>query len=288
MSSVMQLMLGVMLGPTLQSGAPSAQVSYSVWLKVPLGAPIRVVARANCMARIDKGLSNRLVVRRSGTVVRGRWVRERGLIRSTGTHARLLFKPVKPLQAGRYQVSGLPASWGLAASHARQVTVSTTPDTEPPRWKGLVGAYCVPPHRLKGCAARGIFFKHKSGTDPSGVRYVLYVRRRGKPYLATRRYELDAIPLRPKPFGETLPKGRYIVTLRARDAADNEGGRPCEVALTLPLSRARPFRPAFCAKVGFAGGKPRCYALAAPAGIDAERCGFQPLTGRSCVSHGSR
>ena len=255
MSSLMQLMLGVMLGPTLQSGAPSPQISYSVWLSVPLGAPIRVVARANCMARISGGLATRLRVKRGGAMVPGRWVREKGLVRSTGTFVRLMFSPTKPLRAGRYQVHGLPASWGPLASPGRQVTVGPTPDRTPPQWKGLTGAYCVPPHPLKGCAARGIFFKHTPGTDPSGIRYVLYVRRRGKPYSAARRYELDAIPLRQNPFGAPLPKGRYIVTLRARDAADNEGGRPCEVALKLPITSCKAFPARVLREGGFRHGQ---------------------------------
>lgn len=232
------------------SGAPAPRVSARVWPEIPLGAKVRVEINANCMGRIPAQLDRKLQLLKGGVRIRGRWVYEKKFLLPTGSMIRLAFVPARPLSPGNYTVGGLPkARLGWWFPRPAKVTVQSAPDRKPPVFKGLQGIYCVRPHPLLGCRGRGVFLKPAPVADQSASRHVIYIRKRGRPYTSKFRWEGRVIPFWKQALGANFKPGPYIVTMRALDAADNEGGRVCEVAVNLPAKssctafpRAKPGR----------------------------------------------
>lgn len=217
------------------SGPPAPRVNANVWRSIPLGARVRVEITANCMGRIPAQLDRKLQLLKGGVRIRGRWVYEKKFLLPTGSKLRLAFVPARPLGPGAYTVGGLPkARLGWWFPRPAKVTVKPTPDRKPPVFKGLKGIYCVRPHPLIGCRGRGLYLKPAPIADHNPTRHVIYIRKRRRPYTSSMRWEGRVIPFWTRALGANFKPGRYIVTMRAVDASDNEGGRVCEVAVTLP------------------------------------------------------
>lgn len=233
-------LLTLLVTGTALAGAPVPSFSARVWSRVPLGAPLRIDLDVLRMA-IPGGLAGKLAVTRKGKQVTGRWVVDNRAPSTCGRRVRLKFVPGSPLAAGEYVVSGIPG--GPRGSHGRRQKVVVTParDTTPPRFAGLKGVNCLRPNPLLGCQPYGLGLAHDQATDTSRVRYVIHMRPRGKPYPATPGVETSLLPYAPQRLFGFTKAGRYIVTLRAVDAADNAGGKICEVQLKLPYSSCKPF-----------------------------------------------
>jgi hypothetical protein len=236
MSSVQALLFALALALALapaslaRAGAPMPSLSVEVWTPLPLNARIRVELTTTMMS-MPTDLPARLKVVRSGKPVVGSWTVDHLLSIQCGSRLRLAFTPAVPLQPGSYEVLGVPPS-GPRARHL--VTVGAARDDEPPSFAGVKGAYCMEPNPILGCKPNGIGLRSAEVKDASRVRLVTYLRRRGSPYTPASRTEAELLPYdAQKSPGDERP-GRYILTQRALDAADNAGGEVCEVELALP------------------------------------------------------
>jgi hypothetical protein len=272
-----------LLVSTANAGAPMPWVGARVLPRIPLGAPVRVDLEANCMTSVPADLAAKLRLARDGKPIEGAWTPEPPPVAGTGnTSARYRFAPDAPLAPGKYVISGLPPRFGGGKPGTADLVVTDATDHTPPPGR-LEGATCRPPvFYMEGCGTDTGYIDLEATPDAPGASterdaraYVAAARRRGEPYAPDRRWETTALSLGPTPVPGGLPAGKWIVTLRPIDAADNLGGPPCEVELTLPaatcavnfpsmaaakpdaptVATAPPRRAAACARPGKAPGE---------------------------------
>lgn len=222
------------------AGAPAPHLRARVWTPLPLGARVRVELELLRMPLPD-GLAKKLKLLKDGKPVAGKWIEDNRAPFTCGQRVRLAFKPAAPLAAGTYKVTGLPRNFSRPGGGKHMVTITAQRDTTPPTFAGLRGVYCMRPNPLLGCQPYGLGLRAHEASDASGVRLVAHVRGFGKPYLSTARVQTDLLPYDANRLLGSLSKGRYIVTLRAMDRADNAGGKVCEVLLRLPVSSCKSF-----------------------------------------------
>jgi hypothetical protein len=239
-------LLALWLLPVLPvfAGAPSPSFDVDLWSPIPLGAAIRVELRV-IMMPMPKGLAGKLAVRRGGKRVAGSWSVDNKASITCGSTLRLAFKPAAPLVPGTYRITGFPkVNRGLGRAR-ETVTVGDKPDQSKPTFAGLKGAYCMRPNPLLGCRPYGIGLRPGKAEDNGGagatVRFVSYIRRRGQPYDPASGVEAALLPYAAQRLVSGGTPGRYILTLRALDRADNASERICEVELKLPVPSCKVF-----------------------------------------------
>jgi len=190
---------------------------------------------------MPRDLAKKLLVKKEGKVLAGAWVVDNKVSVTCGHRQRLAFHPARPLEPGQYEVSGFPKGVRGLIRTRQTFTVGPERDTTAPTFAGLRGAFCMRPNPLLGCRPYGIGLRPGEAADSSGVRFVTHIRRRGKPYQPEARVETDLLPYNPQGLIGSAKQGWYVLTLRALDAADNAGGRVCEVSLRLPVGSCKSF-----------------------------------------------
>jgi hypothetical protein len=250
------------------AGAPAPIFNVDLWSPIPLGAAIRVELRV-IMMPMPKGLAGKLEVRRDGKRVAGAWSVDNRATITCGSKLRLAFKPAAPLVPGTYRVTGFPKVSRFSRRVRETVTVSDKPDQSKPTFAGLKGAYCVRSNPLYGCRSSGIGLRPGKVADNGGagatVRFVSYIRRRGQPYDPAAGVEAALLPYAAQRLVSGGAPGRYILTLRALDRADNASDRICEVELKLPVPSCKVFP-------GAGPGGKRSIVLGLGTGLKRARC----------------
>jgi len=264
-----------LLVSTANAGAPAPWIGARILPRIPLGAPLRLDLEANCMTFVPTDLAAKLRLTRDGKPIEGTWTPEPPPVPETGnTSARFRFVPGAALAPGKYVVTGVPSRFGRGPAGTAAVVVTDTPDHTPPPGR-LEAATCRPPvFFMEGCGTDTGHIDLEATPDAPGASperdaraYVAAARRRGEPYAPDRRWETTAAALGPTPFPGGLPAGKWIVTLRPVDAADNLGGPPCEVELTLPAATCAVNFPSMAsAKPDTATAPPRLAATCARPG----------------------